>query len=168
MNGNFDFVFQGLNLLWIVSVTLILNDSPQKIVQRSQITAQRRLIDIRISTDYSIFENGASDGHEASVLGLFEVCRPSYRGLYAKFSIEKCEECLVPENDDELMLMDVRAYSGQQQPYLRMSALHENVNGLFYPITIQFHALASKIDPKTATKALLFCQIFFVNFFQFG
>ena len=58
MNGNFDFVFQGLNRLWMVSVTLILNGSPQKIVQRSQITAPRRSIDIRISADYSIFENG--------------------------------------------------------------------------------------------------------------
>ena len=59
MNGNFDFVFQGLNRLWMVSVTLILNGSPQKIVQRGQITAPRRPIDIRISADYSIFENGA-------------------------------------------------------------------------------------------------------------
>ena len=32
INRNFDFVFQGLNLLWMVSVTLILNGSPQKIV----------------------------------------------------------------------------------------------------------------------------------------
>ena len=58
MNRNFDFVFQGLNRLWVVSVTLILNGSPQKIVQRGQITAPRRPIDIRISADYSIFENG--------------------------------------------------------------------------------------------------------------
>ena len=87
----------------MVSITLILNGSPQIIVQRGQITAPRRPIDIRISVDYSIFENGASSGHEASVLGLFEPCRPSYRGLYAKFSSEKCEECSVPENDDELM-----------------------------------------------------------------
>ena len=35
-----------------------LNGSPQKIVQRDQITAPRRPIDIRISADYSIFENG--------------------------------------------------------------------------------------------------------------
>ena len=48
-NRNFDFVFQG---------TLILNGSPQKIVQRGQITVPRRPIDIRISADYSIFENG--------------------------------------------------------------------------------------------------------------
>ena len=40
-------------------VTLILNGSPRKIVQRGQITAPRRPIDIRISADYSIFENGA-------------------------------------------------------------------------------------------------------------
>ena len=59
MNGNFDFVFQGLNRLWMVSVTLILNGFPQKIVQRGQITAPRRPIGIRISADYSIFENGA-------------------------------------------------------------------------------------------------------------
>ena len=59
INSNFDFVFQGLNRLWIVSVTLILNGSPQKIVQRGQVTAPRRSIDIRISDDYSIFENGA-------------------------------------------------------------------------------------------------------------
>ena len=30
MNGNFDFVLWGLNRLWMVSVTLILNGSPQK------------------------------------------------------------------------------------------------------------------------------------------
>ena len=59
MNVNFDFVFQGLNRLWMVSVTLILNGSPQKIVQRGQITVPRRPIDNRISADYSIFENGA-------------------------------------------------------------------------------------------------------------
>ena len=59
MNGNFDFVFQGLNRLWMVNVTLILNGSQQKIVQRSQITAPNWSIDIRISADYSIFENGA-------------------------------------------------------------------------------------------------------------
>ena len=59
MNGNFDFVFQGLNRLWMVSVILILNDSPQKIVQRGQIKAPMRPIDIGISADYSIFENGA-------------------------------------------------------------------------------------------------------------
>ena len=58
MNGNFDFVFQSLNCLWMVSVTLILNGFPQKIVQRGQITALRRPVDIRISADYSIFENG--------------------------------------------------------------------------------------------------------------
>ena len=33
MNGNFDFVFQGLNRLWIVSVTIILNGCLQKIVK---------------------------------------------------------------------------------------------------------------------------------------
>ena len=59
MNGNFNFVFQGLNRLWMVSVTLILNGSQQKIIQRGQITAPRRPIDIRISADYSILENGA-------------------------------------------------------------------------------------------------------------
>ena len=59
MNRNFDFVFQGLNRLWTVSVTLILNGSPQKIVQRGQIRASKRPIDIRILDDYSIFENGA-------------------------------------------------------------------------------------------------------------
>ena len=53
MNGNFDFVFQGLNRLWVVSVILIFNGSPQKIVQRGQITAPRRPIDIRISADYT-------------------------------------------------------------------------------------------------------------------
>ena len=120
MNGNFDFVFQGLNRLWMVSVILILNGSPQKIVQRGQITAPRRPIDIKISADYSIFENGASDRHEASVLGLFELCRPSHRCLYAKFFSEKCEEFSVPENDYELMLMDVQAHSGQQQQCLMM------------------------------------------------
>ena len=76
MNGNFHFVFQDLNRFWMVSVTLILNGSLQKIVQRGQITAPSRPIDIRISADCSIFENGASDGHDASVLGLFEPCRP--------------------------------------------------------------------------------------------
>ena len=59
MNGNLNFVFQGLNCLWIVSVTLILNGSPHKIVQRGQITAQRGSIDIGISAVHSIFENGA-------------------------------------------------------------------------------------------------------------
>ena len=43
----------------MVSVTLILNGSPQNIVRRDKITAPRRPIDIRISADYSIFENGA-------------------------------------------------------------------------------------------------------------
>ena len=46
MNGNFDFVFQGLNRLWMVSVTLVLNGSLQKIVQRGQLTAPRRPTDI--------------------------------------------------------------------------------------------------------------------------
>ena len=32
INGNFDFVFRGLNRLWMVSVALILNGSPHKIV----------------------------------------------------------------------------------------------------------------------------------------
>ena len=59
MNGNFNFMFQGLNRLWMVSVTLILNGSPQKIVQRGHIIAPKRPIDIRISADFSIFENGA-------------------------------------------------------------------------------------------------------------
>ena len=59
MNGNFDFLIQGINRLRMVSVTLILNGSPQKIVQRGQITTPRRPIDIRIPADYSIFENGA-------------------------------------------------------------------------------------------------------------
>ena len=49
MNNIFNLVFQGLNCLWMVSVTLILNGSPQKIVQRGQITALWRPIDIRIS-----------------------------------------------------------------------------------------------------------------------
>ena len=35
MIDNFDCVFQGLNRLWMLSVTLILSGSPQKIVQRS-------------------------------------------------------------------------------------------------------------------------------------
>ena len=43
----------------MVNVTLILNSSPQKIVERGQITDPRRPIDIKISADYSIFENGA-------------------------------------------------------------------------------------------------------------
>ena len=59
INGYSDFVFQGHNRLRMVSVTLILNGSPQEIVQWGQITAPRRPIDIRISADYSIFENGA-------------------------------------------------------------------------------------------------------------
>ena len=69
MNSNFDFVFQGLNRLWMVSVTLILNGSPQQIVQRGLITASRWPIDIRISADYSIFENGAQkiDGYVGCV-----------------------------------------------------------------------------------------------------
>ena len=59
MNGYFDFVFQDLNRLWMVSVTLILDGSPQKIVQEGQITALRRPIDNRISADNLIFKNGA-------------------------------------------------------------------------------------------------------------
>ena len=35
-----------------------LNGSPQKIVQRGQITAPRRRIDIRVLADYLIFEKG--------------------------------------------------------------------------------------------------------------
>ena len=61
MNGNFHFVFQGVNRLWMVSVTLILNGSPQKIDQQDQIIAPRRPIDIRISADYSIYENGVQN-----------------------------------------------------------------------------------------------------------
>ena len=61
MNGNADFVFQGINRLWMVSVTLILNGSPQKIIQRGQSTALRRPIDIKISSDYSIFVNGVQN-----------------------------------------------------------------------------------------------------------
>ena len=56
MNGNFDFVFQGLSRPWMVSATLILNGSPQKVSQRGEIIALRQPIDIRISADYSIFE----------------------------------------------------------------------------------------------------------------
>ena len=58
MNGNFELLFQGLNRLWMVSVTLILNGVKQKIVQKDQITAPKRPIDTRISVDYSIFGNG--------------------------------------------------------------------------------------------------------------
>ena len=43
-----------------------------------------------------------SGGHDALVLGLFELLTPSYWDLYAKLSSEKCEECLVLGNDDEL------------------------------------------------------------------
>ena len=46
------YMFQGLKRLWIVSVTLILNRFPRKIVQRDQITAPRRPIDIRITAKY--------------------------------------------------------------------------------------------------------------------
>ena len=35
VNGNFDFMFQVVNRLWMVSVTLVLNGSPQEIIQRS-------------------------------------------------------------------------------------------------------------------------------------
>ena len=59
MNGYLDFVFQGINRLWVVGVTLILKDSPQKNIQRGQITAPRRPIDISISADYSISKNSA-------------------------------------------------------------------------------------------------------------
>ena len=64
----------------------------------------------------------------------------SFLGLqfHAKFSSEKCEECSVPENDDELMLMDVQAYSGQQKKCFQLSALDEKVNGLLCPITTQW------------------------------
>ena len=43
----------------MVSVTLIFNGTPQKIVQWGKITALKRPIDMRISADYSIFENVA-------------------------------------------------------------------------------------------------------------
>ena len=61
INPIFQYIFDflGFNRLLMVSVTLILNGCPQKIVQRSQITALRRPIDMRISADYLIFENGA-------------------------------------------------------------------------------------------------------------
>ncbi|XP_018304756.1 uncharacterized protein [Mycetomoellerius zeteki] len=59
MNGNFNLVFQGINCLWMISVTFIFNGTPQKIIQWSQVTASRRPIDISISADYSIFENTA-------------------------------------------------------------------------------------------------------------
>ena len=59
MNGNFDFVFQGLHRLRMVNVTFILDGPLQNVVQLAQITAPRRPIDIRISADYSIFKNGA-------------------------------------------------------------------------------------------------------------
>ena len=58
MNGNFDFVYQGINRLWMVSVTLVFNGSPQKIVQRGKITAPRQPIDNIISADYLTFKNG--------------------------------------------------------------------------------------------------------------
>ncbi|KZC15026.1 hypothetical protein WN55_08619, partial [Dufourea novaeangliae] len=51
VNGNFDFMFQVVNRLWMVSVTLVLNGSPQKKIQRSQIAASRWPIDISISAD---------------------------------------------------------------------------------------------------------------------
>ena len=59
INVNLDFVFQGLNCFSMASITVILNGSTQKIVQWGQITAPKRPLKIRISVDYSIFENGA-------------------------------------------------------------------------------------------------------------
>ena len=77
--GNFDFVFQGLNRLWMFGVILIFNGYPQKIVQRGQITAPRRPIDIRVSADYSIFEKLVEHGtvtlaidHNGGSLLIFE------------------------------------------------------------------------------------------------
>ena len=58
-NDNFDFESQGLNRLWVVSVTLMLNESLQKMGQRSKITAPTRPIAMRFLSDYSIFQNGA-------------------------------------------------------------------------------------------------------------
>ena len=117
---------------------------------------------IRKPSDLQIigWTENALDGHEASVPRLFELCRPLYRGLNGKFSSKKCEECSVPENDDELMLMDVQAHSGKQQQCFQLSTLDENVNGSFCPITIQFHELASQIDPQTAMRTLLFAKFF--------
>ena len=57
-----------LNRLWMVSVTIILNDFLQKIVQRGEIKAPTRPIDIRISADYSIFENGARPSNREFVM----------------------------------------------------------------------------------------------------
>jgi len=72
------------------------------------------------------------------------------------------------ENDGELMLIVVQAYSEQQQQCFRLILLDEHVNELLYPIRIQFAEFASQIDPQTALKAFLFYQIFHVNFLQFG
>jgi len=40
----------------VVGVSLILYGTPQKIVQRCQIAAARRPVDIAVSADYAIFE----------------------------------------------------------------------------------------------------------------
>ena len=61
MNGNFGFVFQGLNRLWMVTVTLIHNGSPQKMVQRGQITAPRRPNDQNFGWLFSFPKRCAKD-----------------------------------------------------------------------------------------------------------
>lgn len=43
-NSNFDFLFQVLNCLWVVSVTFILDSFPLKIVQRRQIEVKLSFI----------------------------------------------------------------------------------------------------------------------------
>ena len=40
---------QMLSCQWFAGITLLFNDAPQKIVQRCEIAASRRLIDITIS-----------------------------------------------------------------------------------------------------------------------
>jgi len=53
-DGVFNLVLLVVNRLWVVGVTLILYGTPQKIVQRGQIAAARRPVDIAVSADYAI------------------------------------------------------------------------------------------------------------------
>lgn len=48
-------VLQSVNCLWLVGVTLILDETPQKIIQRCQIAAPRWPNDVRSAADNAIF-----------------------------------------------------------------------------------------------------------------
>ena len=114
MNVNFDFVFQGLNRLWIASIKLILDGSAQKKVQRGQITAPRRPIDIRISADYLILENDAqkTDCYVGCVASGPVLLKPNVvHAILFNFWKQKFVEhgtvtLVIDRNDDSLLIFE--------------------------------------------------------------